>query len=224
MAQNFPKALLFDLDGTLADTVGDIRHALNMALSLKGVAPFDETAVRGMVGAGAIKLIVRAMLAAEMTPNTFDAQYLKAAFVAAYNAKPCEEAVLYPGVFEALQTLRQAGCMCAVVSNKPHELTCKVVEGLGLTDHFNVILGGSDDVPLKPAPAMLNASAGIMGLKPEDIVMVGDSDNDVEAARAAGCPVVVVDYGYSDIPAVDLGADAVISNFSELPKVLAALS
>ncbi|MGH1417455.1 MAG: HAD family hydrolase [Hyphomicrobiaceae bacterium] len=221
---NLPKAVFFDLDGTLVDSIGDIRHALNLAVSLKGVGPFDEAAVRTMVGAGAVKLIIRAMLSAQMTPNQFDAQYLKAAFIAAYKASSHEKTKVYPNARETLEVLRASGCKVAVVSNKPHELTEKAVDGLKLSPLFDAVLGGSDAHALKPSGAMILAVADGMGLSPDNIIMVGDSANDVEAARAAGCRVVVVDYGYSDRPARELEADGVISCLSELPGLLSKIA
>ncbi len=218
-----PKAVLFDLDGTLAESVGDIRNALNLALSLKGVPPFSEDAVRRMIGAGALKLIIRAMLAADMTPNQFDAQYLKAAFAAAYNDAYCVETKLFPGTLGVLRELKTAGCKLAVVSNKPHDLTEKVVAGLGVRDMFDFVLGGTDAHALKPSGAMLVACTKALSVSVESVVMVGDSDNDVGAAQDAGCPVIVVDYGYTDLPAETLGADGVISDIDELIGTLAGV-
>lgn len=212
---DFPKAVLFDLDGTLADTVGDIRNALNRALALRGIEPFGLEAARTMVGAGAKKLIERALLAVGQTPTELDVSYLRAAFSAAYQQAPYDESILFPNALETLKSIRAEGRKLGVVTNKPHELSMLVLEGLDVADRFDVMLGASDTIPLKPAGDMIHAVAGAMGLTVNDVVMVGDSENDVGAARSAGCPVVILRHGYSDLPPDELEADVVISNFAE---------
>lgn len=219
-----PRAVLFDFDGTLADAVGDIAVALNRALSLRGIAPFETDVVRDLVGGGAARLIMRALKAANEVPTELDLAYLKSAFVAAYQSASCDHTQLFPGVEDVLKTLKQDGYRLAVVSNKPHDLLVDVLAKLGIADAFDFVLGAGEEHALKPNSDMLIAAANALDVPLWRTVMVGDSDNDVGAAQAAKCPVVVVNFGYSKQLADSLGADACITAFEELPEVLEKLS
>jgi phosphoglycolate phosphatase len=217
-------AAIFDLDGTLADSAPDIAAALNAALVDDGLAPFDLQAATGMVGAGARMLVQRALAArgVELTAQRLDAVH--ALFIKHYDANPCVHTKLYPGACETLQTLADAGWQLGICTNKPHVLAKAVVGALGIGAFFGSIVGGSDGVPLKPAPDMVLQVLSDLGCAPRRAVMIGDSKADLGAGQAAGLPVVLFTHGYNDAPVATLGADAVIERFADLPDVLASLT
>ncbi len=216
-----PKALLFDLDGTLVDSAPDIAVALDAALRQLQFSPAGEPAVRMWIGNGAPMLLRRALANAtgcspEQVPQALLQTGLEAFFVH-YEACCCRATTAYPGVMPALEGLQARGIAMACVTNKPERFTIPLLAGLGLQPYFPVVLGGDSLARKKPDPAPLRAAAQGLGIVLSDCVMVGDSGTDVGAARNAGIGVVVVSYGYSrGVDAGQLGADRVVDSLLEL--------
>lgn len=217
------RAVVFDLDGTLADTAPDIASALNLALAAEGLAPFSLDGVKSMVGGGTRKLVERALKAALAEAGAHRIDATLAAFSAAYVAAPCRDTVLYPGAREVIDHLRGSGVRIGVCTNKPEPMTAAVLEGLGVASVIDHVVAGSDRLALKPAPDMLLSAVGALGAAPHEAVMVGDSAADIGAARAAGVRCILVGHGYTTTPVAELGGDKVIDGFHQLATALAAL-
>jgi phosphoglycolate phosphatase len=216
------RAVVFDLDGTLADTIGDLTTALNRTLAERALPPHSEEVVRGMVGGGLAKLLERGLAAhgVSLEPSEHDAVLSR--FVSEYAANPAERSTLYRGAREALDRLRTAGIACGLCTNKPESIARDLMKRLGLAEAFGVIQGSGAGFPRKPDPAGLVHVLKQLGAEPESALMVGDSRTDLETARAAGLNgVVLVTYGYSVTPVTELGADAVINHLHELVAGLA---
>jgi 2-phosphoglycolate phosphatase, prokaryotic len=223
VTERWPEAVVFDLDGTLIDSVGDITDALNGALAKEGLETFSEAELRLMVGGGARVLIERALKARGLSEDAGLAQRLHASFMDIYKSASVARTTVYPHGRELLSELRRDGAKLAICTNKPLSITEDVLVKLGLREFFQAVVGGTDELPKKPDPAMLREALYRVGSTPDRAVMVGDSNADVGAARAAGVPVVVVSFGYSRVPAQELGADVVIDSLAELKRALADL-
>lgn len=206
--------VVFDLDGTLADTAPDIADALNLVLSDAGLPVFDLATITSMVGGGARTLVERAVLRAAGTVDERLTSRLYERFLAAYDAAPSVKSRLYPGVRAALEGLKARRLKLGVCTNKPELLTGIVLRGLGVESYFGAVVGGSMRLSLKPAPDMLLKAIQDLGSAPERSLMVGDSVADVGAARAAGVPVAVFSGGYCAGPITDLRADMVFDDYS----------
>lgn len=217
----WPSGVVFDLDGTLIDSVGDIAWALNAALVDAGIAPLPEDDVRRIIGRGADVTIARALAMRGAAGG--DIRDIHAAFLRHYASAPADRTVLYPGASELLANLASQGTKLAICTNKPEALTTEILAALDVSHHFSAVVGASDRLPRKPDPAMLQHATEGMALGPADVVMVGDSATDVATARALGVPVVAVSFGYTAVPARDLGADDVIDSLADLPRALATL-
>jgi phosphoglycolate phosphatase len=223
MAQVFPaECLLFDLDGTLVDTLPDLADAVDAMLVALGRAPAGPAAVGIWVGNGMTNLLRRALSHADGR-EADDALLAQARthFAAHYGAHFCDRSRLYPGAAECLAWLRARRLPLGLVTNKPRTFTLPLLERLGIRDHFGVVLGG-DDVPVqKPDPAPLFQAVRQLAPQAHHILMVGDSVNDVQAARNAGYPVVCLSYGYNHGQDIRLAhPDAVIDTLTELPPLL----
>ncbi len=179
--------LLLDLDGTLLDTRRDLSEGVNRLLESLGLPRLRQEQVLGYVGRGASSLIRRSLDAADpqgQVPRD-DAIYRR--FLDHYRAVWLDTTRPYPGVEEGLERLAAAGLPMAVVSNKPEGPTRVIVEGLGLSRYFGIVLGGDSLPTKKPDPAPLLHAAEVLGVEISHCIMVGDSDVDIEAARRAGC-------------------------------------
>jgi phosphoglycolate phosphatase len=214
-------ALLFDLDGTLVDSVPDLAAAVNTLLAEHGLAPLAELEIAGMVGDGAAALMARA-LQARGSGIALDPAVER--YMAVYEANATSLTRLYPGVAEGLGELARAGIGLAVCTNKPEQATRAVLNGLGLARFFPVVLGGDSLAARKPDPAPLLAALDRLGAVPGDSAMIGDHRNDVLAARAAGASVVFARYGYGLATLRELAPDAMIESFAELPHALRRLA
>jgi phosphoglycolate phosphatase len=221
----WPQAVIFDLDGTLVDTVGDLAAALNRTLVELDLAPHPPEAVRGMVGGGLAKLLERAVAA---HAARFDAARMDAAasrLLEHYATAPAMLSRPYPGAAETLRDLHRAGIACGLCTNKPDAISRDLLQALGLAGAFGCILGAGAELPKKPDPAGLHRVLADLDVEPSRAIMVGDSHTDVKTARAAGLGgMILVSYGYSVTPVTELGADKVIDSLAELPLALAALA
>jgi len=198
---NDPALVLFDLDGTLVDSVPDLAQAVDrMLLALdRKVAGIDQ--VRNWVGNGAQMLVKRALAGQHDVDNIdLDAALYERGyglFLDYYGEATADQSELYPGVIECLDGLKARGIAMAVVTNKPISFTRSMLDGFGLSDYFPVVLGGDSLPTRKPDPEMLQVAMAESGATAAQTLMVGDSLNDVGAARNAGCPVACVPYGYN---------------------------
>ncbi|MDE0420401.1 MAG: phosphoglycolate phosphatase [Gammaproteobacteria bacterium] len=209
-------AYLFDLDGTLVDTAPDLSRALNHTLAGAGFAAVDESLTRHWVGHG-----VRAMLEAAFhhlgrCPGPEDLDRHQAALLEHYAAHIADYSLPYPSVVETLAVLAERAPL-AVVTNKPTDLSNRLLAALDLARFFRVVVGRGTTRRFKPDPAPALYACEHVGMAPEQALFVGDSETDVLCARAAGCPVVLYRYGYNHGKNPDhLGADRVIDSFDAL--------
>ena len=211
-------AILFDLDGTLVDSVPDLAAAANTLLGELGRPPLSLAQVTGMVGDGAAKLVERALAASGVT-DAPPSRVLDR-FLALYEADPTRLTRAYDGVSQVLDQLAAAGFRLGVCTNKPERATRAVLSGLRLERYFPVVLGGDSGPTRKPDAGPLCTAVERLGSQPGSAAMIGDHRNDVAAARAAGMPVIFARYGYGAATLRDLAPDAFIDRFTELPEAI----
>jgi phosphoglycolate phosphatase len=221
----YPPTLVFDLDGTLAETAGDLMGTLNVIMAREGLEPVPLENARTMLGAGAKALIARGFAATgtgrTLTPEKH--QTLFEDFLAHYNAHIADNSWLFPGVLDALDRAAAAGWRLAVCTNKMEHSSRLLLGKLGIADRFAFICGQDTFGVAKPHPKPLIETIASAGGAPGAAIMVGDSRTDIDTARAAGVPVIAVDFGYTDVPVADLNPDRVISHFDELWSAVASL-
>ena len=218
------RAVLFDMDGTLVDTLPDIAAAINEALAELRLQPLPAERIGVFIGKGPRSLAQRVLdeqpsLDAPVHLALIDT--LIAGYVKHYEPRIGTAARVYPGVADALASLRGQGLKLAVVTNAMQHLAERVLARFDLLPFFELVLGGDRVARGKPDAAPLLEACRILDVSPDAALMVGDSENDVIAARAAGCPVVAVPYGYNaGQPASSLGCD-IVDNFTLLPSWVA---
>ncbi|HUS24504.1 MAG TPA: phosphoglycolate phosphatase [Candidatus Binatia bacterium] len=188
-----PAALLFDLDGTLVDTAPDLGHAANCVRAELGLPPLPEAAYRPVASAGARGLL---QVALGMAPGHAGYEARRESFLRHYREHLARASRLFPGMDEVLAALAGRGVRWGVATNKPASLAQPLMEALGLARTCAVLIGGGDVLHLKPAPDSLLRAAATLDLDPARCLYVGDDRRDVDAARAAGMPVVVAGWGY----------------------------
>ncbi len=212
--------LAFDLDGTLIDSVHDVCRALNHTLVPLGRRPHTSEEVKGYLGCGAPVLMERAIqnTGEPLSENRINA--LTQAFLAAYRQNPVVETTVFPHVHEALDTLAGKGATLAICTNKPSITAHPVLKTLKLESLFDVVVCGDQVANRKPHGDHVIETIRACGGSPERAVMIGDSENDIDAANNAGVPSVVVTFGYSLVPHGDLGANAIIESMKDLPLAL----
>ena len=214
-------AILFDLDGTLVETAPDLCGAMNYTLSTLGLPPLRLEEVHSLVGDGA-----RAMVSRGLAKHNFEADIdaLFDIFIAYYGDHIADESFVFDGLMPSIKALHEAGVKLAVCTNKPESLSRKLLAALSIDHYFGAIVGGDTLDVRKPDPEHILATLRQLDVRPDRALMVGDSANDVNAAKAANVPVIAVTFGYTDIPAHELGADQVIEHFDTFPAALAKLS
>ena len=216
---NSIRAVIFDLDGTLVDTAGEIKAALDATFAERGIVALARAQVEALIGRGVRSLVERA-LALAAAPAT-DLEATLARFEAHYEATVGTEAELFPGVLTGLRLLESSGFAMSVVTNKPRFFTLRLLERLGIVPLFAGVVAGDDGIRRKPHGDMLVAACRAMGADPVSALMIGDSDNDVLAARAAGCPVWCVPYGYNEgRGAQTLKCDRLVATVEEAAQIL----
>jgi phosphoglycolate phosphatase len=220
----WPKAVLFDLDGTLIDSAPDIHASLNQTLESLGEPPFLIEAVIGMIGGGVPKLIERAYAALGKDLDPASRDRVVERFLAIYKPRATELTTLNAGASDTTRTLGESGLPIGVVTNKPDIETREILAHFGLLDLMTVVVGGDAGPEKKPAPGLLLLACERLGLVPGEVVFVGDSENDVDAARAAGMPVIAVRGGYTGRGADALGAAVVIDRLNDLAEALVLLA
>jgi len=217
-------ALIFDLDGTLADTSPDLLGATNAVLTARGRPRLDLDHLRHMVGFGAVALITQAMEASGAPLAEGDMPLLLEIFLDHYRGHIADGTRLFPQVAETLSTLKKDGERLGVLTNKPQELTDLLLPRLGLDDLFAAVYGAGRKPYGKPDPRIFHdvvadiSGAGLPGDRPA--VMIGDSITDLNTARAACVPCILMSYGFTPVPAAQLGAYMVLDDFGQLPQAL----
>lgn len=208
--------IVFDLDGTLIDTAPDLVESLNHTIAVRDLAPVGYEDLTHLVGQGARVMIQRAFALRGAPLAEDDIPALLDRFIEHYEAGMPGKSRPYPGLIEALGRLKAAGCRLAVCTNKMERLAVPLIEGLELTGYFTTIAGGDTFAFRKPDPAHILATVERAGGKPDKVLMIGDSINDILAARNGKIPSIAVPFGYSDVPVESLGASHVITHFDEL--------
>jgi len=213
------QALVFDLDGTLVDSAGEIATALARTFEGLGLEPIARARVEQLIGKGVRVLVERAL--AIRGAAGIDVDDAVARFESHYAETVGTGATLFPGVSEGLGLLEARGMPMAVVTNKPRYFTLQLLERLGIARYFRAVIAGDDGLAKKPAPDMLRAAARELGVPPALALMIGDSDNDTVAARAAGCPVWCVRHGYNEgRPPDALDCDRLVDDVGAVARTL----
>jgi phosphoglycolate phosphatase len=218
------RAAILDLDGTMLDTVPDFELALNGMRAELGLALITQERIKPMVGKGSEKLI-RDVLALDLPPGRVDALFdgAMAAYQRHYLAINGERSMLYAGVTEGLQALRALGLRMACVTNKPIAFATPLLAQKGLAPYFELVYGGDSLPRKKPDPLPLLQVCRDFGLEPAQVVAIGDSSNDAEAARAAGCFVLTVPYGYNHgRPVHEIDSDGIVRTVLDAAKLIEA--
>ncbi|HYF53487.1 MAG TPA: HAD-IA family hydrolase [Salinarimonas sp.] len=223
MAVPASPVVVFDLDGTLADTAPDLIATLNAILAGEGRRPLALAEAGALIGVGARALIERGLAdGGPVDPERLDALY--AAFLDLYAERLCVATRLYPGARAALARLAASGYRLAVCTNKFEAHARGVLKGLGILDHFDALSGRDTFGVCKPDPRHILMTVAAAGGDPGAAVMVGDSRTDIAAARAAGIPVIGVTFGYTDVPIAALDPDAVVDAFDGIEAAVARLA
>ncbi|MEF7614203.1 phosphoglycolate phosphatase [Aquincola sp. MAHUQ-54] len=210
------QAAIVDLDGTMVDTLGDFVVALHRMLADLALPPVDRAFVERTIGKGSEHLLRQTLAHAGGRPEQFDAAWAR--YQAHYLAINGEHATVFPGVAEGLQRLREAGLRLACLTNKPLAFARPLLAAKGLDGYFGAVFGGDSFERKKPDPLPLLKTCEVLGTPPARTLMLGDSANDAQAARAAGCPVVLVTYGYNHgEPVRGVDADGFVDRLDQLP-------
>src|SRR5262249_38384581 len=218
-----PPTVVFDLDGTLVDTAPDLIAALNAVLAREGLSPVAYDTARPMIGGGARTLMERGLAARGRVLTRSEIDRLYADFVTHYADRVADLSRPFPGLEVALDELAGRGFVLTVCTNKLEWLSVRLLEALGLRRRFAAVCGQDTFGVQKPDPVMLRRTIAAAGGSPERAVMVGDSLTDIATARAAGIPVIAVDFGYTDAPVVTFAPDPVIPPSDRLPAVVGEL-
>lgn len=219
----FPvKAVAIDLDGTMLDTIEDLAHAVNDTLRDLSLPTLELSLVRTFVGKGLQNLVERSLTASRnRTPEPALLAKTMPIYEANYDRLNGQTTTVYPGVREGLDALASAGYPLACITNKSKRFTEPLLDRIGFARYFSLVLSGDSLVRRKPDPLPLTHAAGHFGVAPPELLMIGDSVNDAEAARAAGCPVFCVSYGYNEGADVrTLDVDAIVSTLLEASTLI----
>ncbi len=215
-----PALVVFDLDGTLLDTHADLVESLNYTIAAIGVAPVSYADLTHLVGHGAKVMIERACSLRGHPLSQEQLPALLSRFITHYTDNMPGHTAPYPGLVEAMDQLKSAGCKLAVCTNKLEGLAHSLIEKLELTHYFDAIAGGDTFTVRKPDALHLLGTIERAGGHARNTVMIGDSINDILVARNAGVPSIAVPFGYSDVPVETLGPTRVITHFKELTPTL----
>lgn len=209
------RAAIVDLDGTMVDTLGDFERALALTLADLDLPPVGRAFIARTVGRGSQYLLARTLAEVGGAPERLAFAWER--YQVHYAVVNGVHAEVFPGVVEGLAALRKRGWRLACVTNKPRLFAQALLEAKGLAPSFAHVFGGDSFERHKPDPLPLVRTCEALGTAPAETLVVGDSRNDCEAARAAGCPVVLVDYGYNHGEPVALARpDAVVASIAAL--------
>jgi phosphoglycolate phosphatase len=212
--------VVFDLDGTIADTAPDLIRATNQALAKAGYPRAAETVIKPAVAYGARAMVAAALASHDVEADDAELSLLAESMVGFYEADIASASAFFPGFLHAVGELETLGARLAVCTNKREHLARYLLRELGIIDHFQALAGGDTYPFRKPDPRHVLAVVQAAGGVPSRAVMVGDTHADIDAARAAGVASVAVRFGYSEVPVETLGATAIISHFEELPALV----
>ncbi len=215
--------VLFDLDGTLVETLPDLHRATCELLAEAGLAPLSREEVRRMIGDGARMLVRRAFARAGRPLADGELERLHARFLELYERDPVGESHVVAGIPEALSELREMGARLAVCTNKPQRASLAILDAFDLLPHFELVLGGDLLPRRKPDPMPLLHALERLGGTRGRAVMVGDSKNDRLAARAAGMPCVLRSVGYGEVEPAALEPELLVEDMRELPRAVGRL-
>lgn len=215
--------VVFDLDGTLVDTAPDLIATLNTILARENMPPVRLEDARSLIGGGARKLLERGLAMDGRQVEEPQMSALVADFIAHYADNIAQASRPFEGTLDVLDALENAGFALAVCTNKLEWLSVRLLDQLGLASRFSAICGADTFGIAKPAAGGLIKTIRRAGGDVPHAVMIGDSATDIHAARAAGIPVIAVDFGYTEIPVHALAPDRVISHMRELPEAVSAL-
>jgi len=218
------QAVIIDLDGTMLDTVPDFEAALNGMRADMGLGAIDQATIKPMVGKGSEKLVRDALLldwdAARVEDVYDDAM---AGYQRHYLAINGQRSTLYDGVIEGLQAMRAQGMRLVCVTNKPVAFALPLLEQKGLAPYFERVFGGDSFAKKKPDPMPMLGACAALDLPPSHVVAIGDSTNDAESARAAGCFVLTVPYGYNHgRPVQEIKSDGIVDSLLEAARLIGA--
>lgn len=213
--------IVFDLDGTLVDTASDLIESLNYCLAKAGFSKANPSDFRQFVGFGGRAMISRACQAQNISLDESSLDELMADFLGHYSAGIPGRSRPYPGAEAAISRFAANGFTTAICTNKYESLSFSLISGLGLSQQFSAICGADTFGFRKPDPRHLTETVKMAGGDPARALMVGDSRTDIDTAKAAGLPVVAVDWGYTDRHVAEFEPDLVISHFDELETGLA---
>lgn len=219
-----PRAVVFDLDGTLCDSVPDLTAALNRVLEEQGRPPLPAATVRTLVGDGAAVLVRRALAEFGGLPPEGAEPHIER-FITIYEADPSARTRLFPGVAETLGRLAEAGAVLGVCTNKPLRATRRLLCDLGIAARFTAVVGGDSYPTRKPSPEPLLGVLGALGVAPADAAFVGDNEHDAATGLAAGVPRIrLLRYGYARVPYEELappgGPVELLDGFADVPPSL----
>jgi phosphoglycolate phosphatase len=215
--------IVFDLDGTLIDTAPDLIDTLNVVFAREGLPPVPYETARNLIGGGARMMIARGIEAEGRAAEPAELERLFRDFIAHYSDHIADRSRPFPGLSDALDTLAAEGWRFAVCTNKLESLSVLLLKQLGLAHRFAVICGQDTFGVQKPDPEILHRTVVAAGGTLRNAIMIGDSLTDIRTARAAGVPVIAVDFGYSDRPVSEFGPDRIISRFAQLPAAVAEI-
>jgi len=218
-----PEMVLIDVDGTLVDSVPDLAYCVDEMMKQLGMPVHGEARVREWVGNGVERLVRRALigkLEGEPDEALFDQAY--PIFIELYSENTSKRSCLYPGVKQGLEYLKSEGYKIGCVTNKAAQFTEPLLNDLGVSDYFSIVISGDTLEKKKPDPMPLLHAAKYFNVAPEQALMIGDSISDVKAARAAGFRIVCMTYGYNHgVDIREAKPDAVMDSMAELPDLLA---
>jgi phosphoglycolate phosphatase len=212
--------LVFDLDGTLADTAPDLLSSLNHCLGIEGIEAVSAEKLKSYVGQGARVMIERAFAARSVPLHKDKLDALQAEFLKHYIAEMPGETVLYPGVSRVMDEFSREGYLLAVCTNKLESMSVRLLEGLGVAGRFAAVCGGDTFDYRKPDPRHLLDTIARAGGARDRAVMIGDSRADIEAAKSAGIPVIAVDFGYTERHVREFEPSRIVSHFDEVTSEL----
>lgn len=225
MKTSFPlpvRAVAIDLDGTLLDTAPDLAAAANRMLAALGFRPLDSEVIKNFIGKGIANLVCRCLetaLGREPDPAQLETGILS--FSAQYERNLSDNSRPYPGAVKGLKTMLSAGFRLACVTNKAESFTRPLLERTGVADFFELTVSGDSLPEKKPHPLPLLHCAKVFRIAPAELLVIGDSRNDSEAARAAGCPIFCVSYGYHNgYELEDLGPVAIVDSLEEAARLI----
>lgn len=215
--------IAFDLDGTLVESAPDLIGAVNAVLITESIKPLDYDEGRRFISRGARWLLQRGLESAGVQEPATRAAALFDHFLDYYSAHIADESLPFPGVIDALKALKAEGATLVVCTNKPTGLSRSLLSKLGMEELFDDVVGIDAVTAAKPSATHLIEAVKAVNGDLARTVMVGDADTDAGAARAAGTPLILVDFGYSEIPAIELVPDILLHNFDELAGACVAL-